>query len=107
MNCGKLPDSLLAQPRCQLIRSRRIGHGNHFGPIALDLPRQFAEIIAGSQRRHGKPLLELIHHRKDLAADRTRRTQDGKLLHLALDPYFVRPDAVAQAVTRGEQTHNQ
>ena len=64
-----------------MVGSPSVGHGHDFRLMAFNLGDQFGKVGAGSERGHAKLSRQRFHYGKALAANRTCRAENRKLLH--------------------------
>jgi len=103
MNFRFARDGLFAQQLRKLIGPPRVRYGHDFGLMACNLAEQIFEIGARTQRHHAKPAGLRFHHGKALAANRTRRAQNRKLLHKVSASLFENLESLpAPVYERGE-----
>ena len=81
MNLGNARDALLTQQLRQVVGALGVGHRDDFRLVPFDLPDEFFEVHTRSQCHHSEPSGQRLHDREALSANRTRRAQDGELLH--------------------------
>src|SRR5215469_3674310 len=81
MNLGLAREALFLEHLPKVARAPGVRHRHHFRLKPLDLPQQFSKVRPGGQRDHAKFSRQRVHHRKALPPNRTRRAQNGKLLH--------------------------